>query len=203
MRIRLDYTSIDTFSLMKHWIIASWSLLLSIVTLSAQNGFLVSCPAEIKLTGMQSHYLISKKSFLLHFHATETFMMVVNLHELTKMDAGIMPGDEIKSTINLSDTNNLIFETKIKADKIRPKENLKDTYSFSLNGEVRFKKHTFYTQIICSYGSRMLDNISQSALNIHLEILKMDQPIFIHAINEYIDNLSLVITNGTVNLNQE
>lgn len=203
MRILVDFTSIDTFTLMKPWILGVLGWVTQIVLLPAQNGFLVSCPAEIKLTGMQSHYLISKKSFLLHYHATETFMMVINMNELTKSDAGIMPGDEIKYEINLSDTNFLIFETKIKAEKIRPKENLKDTYTFSLNGEVRFKKQKFYTQIICSYGDRMLNNISQSALNIRLDILKMDQPLFIHAIREYIDNLSVVITNGTVNLNQE
>lgn len=203
MRIQVVFTSIDTFRDMKHWVIYIFSVVTLCQSLFAQTGYVVSCPAEIKMVGLQSHYLISKKSFLLHYHSTETFIMVVNLNEFTSIDGGIMPGDEIKSQVNVKDTNNLIFKAQIKSEKIRPKENLKDTYTFSVNGEATFKNQKFYTQIICSYGDRMLNNISQSALNIHMELLKMDQPIFINAINEYIDNLSIVITNGTVNLNQE
>jgi hypothetical protein len=48
----------------------------------------------------------------------------------------------------------------------------------------------------------MIRNSSQIALNVDIEVLKMDDPMYIPLIKEMIDNLKIRVVDGTVNMVQ-
>lgn len=111
-----------------------------------------------------------------------------------------VPGIEYNS--NIEDTNCLVFEGYVPENKISPGDNIKDNYSFSIAGTVKFRDISYITQVVCSYGGKMIRNSSQVSLNINLEILKMDNPMYIPIIKKTIDNFKLEIIDGTVNMAQ-
>jgi hypothetical protein len=168
----------------------------------SQPNFLVSCPSEIRMVGMMSHFYISHRSYLLYNSNGSTFKILINMNDLVEQNTAPIKGQEIEYNSNIEDTNSLIFEGIIPEAQIRPESNLKDTYTFTVVGTIKFRNISYPTQIICSYGARMIRNNSQVALNINAEVLKMDNPMFVPKIKEYIDNLKIEIIDGTVNMVQ-
>lgn len=128
--------------------------------------------------------------------------MVINMYDLKDKHNAPIKGQEIAYNPNsvFTDTNCLIFEGFIAENKIRPTDNIKEYYTFSITGTVKFRDVTYITEIVCSYGAKMIRNQSQVALNINLEILKMDYPMYVPAIKGIIDNLKIEIADGTVNM---
>ena len=124
------------------------------------------------------------------------------MYDLKDNSNAKLPGIEVEYNMNILDTNSLIFEGKIDEKKIRPTHHLKDTYTFSITGVVQYKGNTYATQLVCSYGNRMLLNPSQTSINANLEILKMDIPMYVQPIKGMIDNLQIKIEDGTVNMLQ-
>ena len=124
------------------------------------------------------------------------------MNDLQSQNNNQLPGPEIEYNTNIEDSNSLIFKGSIPEKTIRPTEKLNDTYTFSVNGELKFGRTTYYTQIVCSYGIHMLRNSSQVSLNVIIDLFKMDTPMFIPAIDKEIDNLQIKIEDGTVNMVQ-
>ena len=126
------------------------------------------------------------------------------MYDLKKQSNAPIQGEEITYNPNkvFTDTNCLIFEGTITENKIRPPDNIKEDYSFNITGTVKFRDFTHITQLVCSYGAKMIRNQSQSlvSLDLNLEILKMDYPIYVPVINGIIDNLKIEIIDGTVNM---
>jgi hypothetical protein len=171
-------------------------------TAFSQANFLVSCPSEIRMVGVLNHFYISRQSYLIYNANASTLRLLINMNELEPQNSTPQHGQEIEYNTNIEDTNSLIFEGSIPENQIRPNSDLKDTYTFTVVGTIKFRNINYPTQIVCSYGARMIRNNSQVALNLNAEILKMDNPMFIPKIKEYIDNLKIEIIDGTVNMVQ-
>ncbi len=202
MRISTIFTSIDKINAMKRLLLLVIFTYVIGFTAYSQPNFLVSCPAEIKMVGVQSHYFVSKRCFLLYYPNNSSFKLAVNMRDLADQSNGPLPGDGIEYNTNIDDTNHLTFEGFIPEDKIWPRDNLKETYTFSITGTVKFRGMEYGTQIVCSYGARMIRNPAQPSINVNVEILKMELPMYIPAIKELIDNLKIKIDDGTVNMVQ-
>lgn len=174
----------------------------------AQSNFLISTPAEIRLIGMNSYFFTSHHSYLLYSANDSKLQMLVNLHDLVDEHSVPMRGEEIEYNTNvLEDTNNLVFTCLVEESKLRPTKPITDTYTFSLTGTARFRNVDYITMIVCSYGTKMLRNSSNSnttvvSININMEISKMDNPMYIPVIKNLIDNLKIEIIDGTVNMVQ-
>lgn len=171
-------------------------------TAFSQANFLVSCPSEIRMVGMMNHFYVSRQSYLIYNSNGSILKMLINMNELEPQNSLPQNGQEIEYSTNIEDTNSLIFEGIVQEKQIRPESDLKDTYTFTVVGTIKFRNVSYPTQIVCSYGARMIRNNSQVALNLNAEILKMDNPMFIPKIKEYIDNLKIEIIDGTVNMVQ-
>lgn len=167
-----------------------------------QNSFLLSCPAELSMNGRINHFFISHHSYLIYNSNSSSLKLIVNMVNLQEQNTTPMPGPEVTYNTNFEDSNHLVFEGSLPENKIRPKESLKDTYTFSIVGNVKYRDVNYPTQIVCSYGSRMIRNNSQIALNVDLEILKMDNPMYVPMIKDMIDNLKIRIFDGSVNMVQ-
>jgi hypothetical protein len=167
-----------------------------------QANFLVSCPSEIRMVGMMNHFYVSRQSYLIYNSNGSILKMMINMNELEPHNSSPQPGQEIEYNTNIEDSNSLVFEGIVPENLIRPTSDLKDTYTFTIVGTIKFRNISYPTQIVCSYGAKMIRNNSQVALNLNAEILKMDNPMFIPKIKEYIDNLKIEIIDGTVNMVQ-
>ena len=156
------------------------------------------------MNGVQSYFFFSHKCYLVYNYNASNFKMVINMYDLKNQSNAPVKGEEITYNPNsvFTDTNCLIFEGFIAENKIRPPDNIKEDYSFNITGSVKFRDFTQVTQLVCSYGAKMIRNQSQSqiSLNVNLEILKMDYPMYIPVIKVIIDNLKIEIVDGTVNL---
>jgi len=168
----------------------------------SQTNFLVSCPSEIRMVGVLNHFYISRQSYLIYNSNGSILKVMINMNELEPQNSVPQHGQEIAYSTNIEDTNSLIFEGSVPENLIRPNSDLKDTYTFTVVGTIKFRNISYPTQIVCSYGARMIRNNSQVALNLNAEILKMDNPMFVPKIKEYIDNLKIEIIDGTVNMVQ-
>jgi len=177
----------------------------SITTLCtySQSGFWVSCPSEMKLTGRISYFFVARESYITYNPSGSDLKVIINMWKLESQNNAPIPGIDIEFNPQASDTNSLIFEGDIPEEKLRPKTDLNDTYTFTITGTIKYRDISYPTQIVCSYGARMLRNTSQIALNIDIELLKMDQPMYIPRIKEYIDNLRVEVMDGTVNIVQD
>jgi hypothetical protein len=168
----------------------------------SQSSFLVSCPSEIRMAGIQSHFYIARQTYLIYKPDASMLRLLINMNHLELQNSGPLQGQEIEYNSNIEDTNSLVFEGSVPENQIRPKSDLKDTYTFTIVGTIKFRGISYPTQIVCSYGARMIRNNSQVALNLNAEILKMDVPMYIPKIKEFIDNLKIEIIDGTVNMVQ-
>lgn len=174
----------------------------------SQSNFLVSTPAELKLVGMHSSVFISHHCYLLYNSNDSKLQMIVNMYELIDEHSVPQKGLEIEFDPNvLQDTNNLVFTCLVEEAKIRPNKPITDTYTFSLTGTARFRNVDYTTMIVCSYGAKMLRNNSNNntqvvAINVNMEINRMDNPMYIPALKYLIDNLKVEIVDGTVNMIQ-
>lgn len=175
-------------------------LVLGLQFANAQPNFMVSCPAEIKMNGKQSHLFMSHHTYIIYNPNTSILKLVINLFDLQEPNTALVKGEEVSYLTNIEDSNSLVFEGSVPEEKIRPKSSLQDTYTFAVTGTFKYRELTYTNQIVCSYGSRMLRNSSQIALNINFEILQMDYPMFITYLNELIDNIMVKIADGTVNV---
>lgn len=115
----------------------------------------------------------------------------------------VFPGQDVNYNTNIFDSNSFVFEGIIPENKLRPQHDLKDTYTFSISGKVSYRNMIYPTMVVCSYGERMLTNNAQTAINLNLEMEKMDNPMFIPLLHEMIDNIKIEVVNGTVNMVQD
>lgn len=173
------------------------------ITTFAQSNFWVSCPSELKLTGRINYFFVARETYITYNPSGSDLKVIMNMWKLEAQNNAPIPGIDIEFNPQSADTNSFIFEGDIPEDKLRPKKDLNDTYTFAITGIVKYREVSYPTQIICSYGARMLRNTAQIALNIDIELLKMDQPMYIPRIKEYIDNLRIEIVDGTVNMVQD
>lgn len=170
----------------------------------SQSNFLVSCPAELKMNGLQDYFFFSHKCYIIYNTNASNLKIVINMYDLKDKSNAPIKGEEIAYNPNsiLTDTNCLIFDGFIAENKIKPTDNIKEEYTFNITGTVKFRDITYVMQVVCSYGAKMFRNQSQSqvSLNVNLEILKMDYPMYVPAIKAMIDNLKIEIIDGTVNM---
>jgi hypothetical protein len=128
----------------------------------------------------------------------------INMLKLETQNSNtVFPAQDITYNTQIFDSNSFVFEGYIPENKIRPQQDLKDTYTFSIAGTVKYRNLTYSTQVVCSYGERMLRNTEQTAINLNLEMEKLDEPMFIPCIKELIDNIKIEVVNGTVNMVQD
>lgn len=167
-----------------------------------QTNLLVSSPTEIKMNGMQNYFFVSHRSYLLYNANSSTLTLVIDMQKLEPQNGNQVPGQDVTYNTNILDSNSLVFEASVSEDKIRPKHDVKDTYTFSITGTLKYKQLTYTTMVVCSYGARMMRNAEQTAINLNLELNKMDEPMYIPLIREMIDNLKIEIIDGTVNMVQ-
>lgn len=157
---------------------------------------------------MNNYFFTSHHSYLLYSANDSKLQMLVNLHNLVDEHSVPMKGQEIEYNTNvLEDTNNLVFTCLVDENQLRPNKPLTDTYTFSLTGTARFRNVDYTTMIVCSYGAKMIRNGSNSnttvvAINVNMEIMKMDNPMYVPVIKSLIDNLKIEIIDGTVNMVQ-
>ncbi len=175
----------------------------TVVSNYAQTNFWVSCPSELKLNGRINYFFVARETYITYNPAGSDLKVIINMWKLEAENNAPIPGIDVQFNPQSSDTNSLIFEGDIPEEKLRPKKDLRDTYNFTINGNIKYRNLTYPTQIVCSYGARMLRNTSQIALNINIELAKMDDPMYIPRIKEYIDNLKIEIVDGTVNMIQD
>jgi hypothetical protein len=154
------------------------------------------------MNGKINHFFISHHTYLTYDVNSSTFKVILNMFNLQEQNTAPMPGAEVTYNTNFEDSSYLVFEGSVPESKIRPKESLKDTYTFSVVGNIKYRQFNYPTQIVCSYGARMIRNSSQIALNVDIEVLKMDDPMYIPLIKEMIDNLKIRVVDGTVNMVQ-
>ncbi len=167
----------------------------------SQPNFLVSCPSEVMMNGLQNYYFVSHQSYLIYTENTSMLKVIVRMNELEDKNSNPLPSQEIEYNTNIEDTNSLIFEGSIDEKKLRP-DKLQDAYTFMITGNMKFRGITYVTEVICSYGARMIQNSSQISINLRLEVRKMEIPMYIPLIKQTIDNIELEIVDGTVNMIQ-
>jgi hypothetical protein len=124
------------------------------------------------------------------------------MYTLQEQNTAPLVANNITYNSNIEDTNSLVFEGSIPEDKMRPKENLKDGYTFPVIGTIKYRELTYTAQVICSYGAKMIRNNSQTSINLNFELLQMSQPMYICLLKELVDNLKVEIIDGTVNMVQ-
>src|SRR5687767_10910833 len=100
----------------------------------SQSSFLVSCPGEIKMEGIQHYFFYTQSCFLIYNANASELKVVINLNDLHEYDKSGLPGQEIEYNANIEDSNSFIFKGSVPEKTIRPMGQLNDTYTFSING---------------------------------------------------------------------
>jgi len=169
-----------------------------------QTNFLISTPAEMKLVGMQSYFFISHKSYITYNPDGGTLKIIVNMQELSDPKKEPLKADGIEFNNNvIQDTVNMIFTGSVDPSLMEPGKNVNENYTFTVTGKIDYRGGSYPTQIVCSYGGKMIRSTTVVSLNINLEILKMEVPMFVPFIKNMVDNVMVTIMDGTVNIVQQ
>lgn len=180
--------------------IAAWICVLTCLTpANCQTDLLVSAFGEFKANGNQPYFLINRKCYMTYRSDSSEFQLFINVGSFLMSELIPSPPGEVNFDQIQQDTSFLTFTGKVEPETIRPSKIINDTYTFTIKGIAVYKGHSYPVILYCQQGKVMRQSLTAISIDLDMDLLKMDQPIYIPAVKDFVDNLNCKFHDGFVN----